>query len=267
MNSQARFDYLRLFISHDHDIAQQAYGYLRKLLDEVKTWPNVNGNYSFRPQYNNATQQREYFVDVWGSLAQGIIELAPDYVAAFGLRRVDVRMPLPEATEKGIAGVARVLAGRGKGRRNVNVFNSAPRSKEGGRNAGGMGIAIGSHKSDWRGSIYKRGSEPAAMEGQYQGKKLRDYCGNLLRFADDPASLRQQFMDLVDELAHDTEMKLMDHLGVEPHDLERVLCGQASPLVLADDGDRYEQCEMLFRGLPPSQQRRLFDGWEAGRAA
>ncbi|HET6261791.1 MAG TPA: hypothetical protein VFG99_06080 [Chloroflexia bacterium] len=255
MNSQARFDYLRVSVGHDYDLAQQAYNYMRKLLEEIKAVQGVEGGFGYRPMYNSQTATREYFIDIWGNLAQAAVEIHSEYLAAFGLRRADVRMPLEGVTERGLKGLSRVLAGRPRGRRNVNVFNSATRSKEGGRHAGGTGVAIGSHKSEWRGSIYKRGSEPAAMEGQYQGAKLRDFCGRFLKYGDDPRTLRQQWIDLLDELAHDTEMRMMDMLGIESYELAAILRGEQSPLLVADDGDRFEQLSLLFDSLPPSQQR------------
>ena len=57
-------------------------------------------------------------------------------------------------------------------KRNVNAFNSRDRKKTGERDRGGLGIAVGSMKSQRRVTAYKSSASPhPVVECQYRGKK------------------------------------------------------------------------------------------------
>jgi hypothetical protein len=95
----------------------------------------------------------------WGAWAQYIV-------------RMDARNEATIARD-GIDRMYQHMRKNKVGSRNLQLFDSRARSKRNGRDTGGYGIAMGSHKSDLRMTMYVRGSENGAVEFQMQGPKLR----------------------------------------------------------------------------------------------
>lgn len=119
--------------------------------------------------------------EVWGPAAQNVWDalrtLPVGTREGVKLLRVDVRQELPEATS--ITDVANALAGA-KGK-NVQTFNTRPRTKKGDRDSGGQGVAVGSHKSDRRLTAYQRGKERPAMEVQLRKRAVEAAWDRFLR--------------------------------------------------------------------------------------
>jgi len=122
--------------------------------------------------YGDAVSGNEtWSVDIWGEWA-GIVELLP--VAFFlNLRRFDLRATIWDCDDDTIINIGQHLQ-RHVTSHNINVFSTKPASKRLGRDRGGKGFAIGSHKSDLRVTVYKRSGEPAAQEFQCSGAMLKN---------------------------------------------------------------------------------------------
>lgn len=129
-------------------------------------------SHKMSPWYGNAALGTEtWSVDIWGEWA-GLVEALP--VAFFPyLRRFDVRAVIWDCDEATIVAVGQHLQ-RTVTSHNVNVYSTKPATKRMGRDRGGKGFAIGSHKSDLRVSVYKRTGEPCAQEFQCSGTMLKN---------------------------------------------------------------------------------------------
>lgn len=109
-------------------------------------------------------------VDIWGEWS-GIVDLLPDSFFPF-LRRFDARAIVWDATEDTVIQIGQHLQSHVSSH-NVTVYSTKPSTKRLGRDRGGKGFAIGSHKSDLRVTVYKRSGEPAAQEFQCSGQMLK----------------------------------------------------------------------------------------------
>jgi len=119
--------------------------------------------------FNADSQMETWSIDIWGEWA-GIVRQLPAEWAAF-LKRYDIRSIIWDATEDTILDVGQHMQ-RNVTSHNINVFSTKKASKRLGRDRGGVGFAIGSHKSDLRVTTYKRTGEPVAQEFQCSGAML-----------------------------------------------------------------------------------------------
>lgn len=165
-----RFDYakFKFCTSGDH---------FRTLYDEIRAayaLLHPKGDFSkfhkvnvFR---NPSHDTYDYFIDIWGEAAGLVIFLQREpYFNC--CKRLDVRATEWEMTEDEIMLGGQALQ-RTCSQYNINVYSTKEGTKRMGRDRGGKGFAIGSHKSDLRVTYYKRKSEKAAVEYQYSGQKL-----------------------------------------------------------------------------------------------
>lgn len=165
-----RFDYVKASMSLHTENAQQ----LAKIWydtfegeDRNESSPRSAHVNSVR---NNSDGSRLYIFEAWGP-ASVMASLLDFRIWGEALDRVDVRCDM-DVTHNGIDRMYQHLRRNKAGNRNVTLYTSKTRSKRSGRDTGGYGIAIGSHKSDMRVTMYKRGNERGAYEIQYAGKKL-----------------------------------------------------------------------------------------------
>ena len=114
---------------------------------------------------------RKYILEVWGEATSLVFGLAWETWHAY-LRRFDVRVEEPELTTDMILELGTLLQATCS-KFNVNTYRTRPAAKRQGRDRGGVGYAIGSHKSNLRVTCYKRGSEPACTEAQVTGVTLQ----------------------------------------------------------------------------------------------
>lgn len=120
--------------------------------------------------YNAAADMETWSIDIWGEWA-GIVEVLPPQWFK-RLRRFDARAIVWDATEAMVSQIGQTLC-NSLSTYNVNLYNTRPSTKRLGRDRGGVGFAIGSHKSDLRITCYKRTGEPVALEFQMSGNYLR----------------------------------------------------------------------------------------------
>lgn len=167
-----RFDYVRLRYSTDHDLAQHK---ARELDDLIALWretnPNCKGGHEHRVFPGGSAYDRQYCIEIWGDLAEVVTWLDFEEYAD-RLMRLDVRTELPTLKESGVHALTGHFRAKKKGQHNVISYTSKARAKSRGRNAGGVGMALGSHKSTWRASAYKRAREAGAIEFQNSGDFL-----------------------------------------------------------------------------------------------
>lgn len=138
------------------------------------------GGYKLHTDYNPNLTHTTKYLEVWGKLANSFYETM--FASIFGqdIMRLDYRIELPDEVDLG------ALADKAEkvGRRQYQFFNQRVREKSGDRSAGGIGLAKGSHKSERRVSIYKRGSELPAAEVQLRGKSAGAFHTELRRVYD-----------------------------------------------------------------------------------
>lgn len=253
-----RFDYARLRYATDHDLAQQR---RQELVELIELWcqskPDMaGGGHEFRVFPGSVKGSSQYCLEIWGQRAEVITWL--DYTEhADRLMRLDVRRTLEGITPKGIDTLGQRLQAK-KGIHNVNRYSTKSRTKQRGRNAGGVGVALGSHKSQWRASAYKRGNEPGALEFQYSGPALATCTNNI------------HARRIVPEVDADPWGKLRAHMMVNGiQRLERASGSDYDQLVeclfglepVARDEVVEQLCfdiQVAFRQLPPAAKREVY---------
>jgi hypothetical protein len=119
--------------------------------------------------YNPSQDMETWAIDIWGEWASIVRQLPAEW--SVWLKRLDVRSTIWDATEETILDVGQHMQ-RNVTSHNINVFATKKASKRMGRDRGGVGFAIGSHKSDLRITTYKRSGEPVAQEFQCSGAML-----------------------------------------------------------------------------------------------
>ena len=124
--------------------------------------------------FNVDSQMETWSIDIWGEWA-GIVRRLPAEWTVW-LKRFDVRATIWDATEDTILDLGQHMQ-RNVTSHNINVFSTKKASKRLGRDRGGVGFAIGSHKSDLRITTYKRTGEPVAQEYQCSGAMLGRVVG------------------------------------------------------------------------------------------
>ena len=173
-----RYDYAKFMITCEPDRWQSIYQGLTLLSHERKydtEW--LKSHKVNRLWYNADSGFETWSIDIWGSWA-GIVEVMPRHWLEY-LRRADVRATVWETSSEDVITVGQHLQ-RSVSSYNVNVFSTRPATKRLGRDRGGVGFAIGSHKSDLRVTVYKRTHEPVAQEFQLSGTMLRRLTGEVV---------------------------------------------------------------------------------------
>lgn len=165
-----RIDYLKFVFTMEHDLFSHK-------VNPVLT--SLQHNFTHDPQRQYPAKltalghqtggKRRYVYEAWGEFAHDIAAKAPLWVWKH-CRRIDVRAETNMVTEDQLRGLASYYGAHKGGRVNVDVLNSRPRTKTNQRDVGGIGIRIGSRKSDHHAVFYKRGAELPAFEYRRQGK-------------------------------------------------------------------------------------------------
>lgn len=119
---------------------------------------------------DNRNGTRMYMVETWGAFSEFVLREIPHEWQTF-ISRLDYRLEIDIADER-LTNVYNYISQNQTKARNLQIFDTRPRDKKEGRNAGGKGLAVGSHKSDTRLAIYKRTGERGAIEWQFKGKAL-----------------------------------------------------------------------------------------------
>lgn len=165
-----RVDYIKCTRSIHTETAVK----LRKLWDETFDQEHIYDGKAHQAKVQSVRSEGEgkylYTFEAWGPTCANCVELDLQEWAPF-IERVDIRYTCP-VTARGLDTLYQVFTKSNSAHRNIQRFDTRPRTKERGRNAGGIGLALGSHKSDFRIVIYKRPSEPGALEFNLAGPQL-----------------------------------------------------------------------------------------------
>lgn len=166
-----RIDYVKVVRELDHDA-------LQFFLNRYKDWQATDHNKGLKAPDLKVSVLRgasrdgkgKYAIETWGEGSSLFWYLVmKDCPSA--LVRLDVRTGMPDVEMDVVLNLKAVLAVAGS-QYNTFTYGSKSRSKAGGGNQGGQGMAIGSHKSDLRISFYKKPQQAAAYEVQCSGAML-----------------------------------------------------------------------------------------------
>jgi hypothetical protein len=213
---------------------------------------------------NNPDGTRLFVFEAWGPACINAHLL--DF-ATWGphLDRLDVRVDT-EVTRNGVDRLYDYIKSNKHGNRNVTLYDSKPRSKRSGRDSGGFGIALGSHKSDLRITWYVRGTAQGAMEFQCAGVKLQN---TVKVYVDMLSNLKvidneQAWMYCQAGLYAMGVMDISQTIGLDTYNLAMLLRDEAP--VESEIEQKLAALDAMLDGLPPdalqahltSVQMRLF---------
>ncbi len=166
-----RPDYAKFMVVCEPDRWNHLYQSFCAISHEVKfTAEFLKSHKVNRLWYNADSGMETWVIEIWGEWA-GIVEKM-DVHWVGRLKRFDVRAIVWDANQDTVLDLGQHLQ-RNINRHNINVYNTKAASKRLGRDRGGVGFAIGSHKSDLRITTYKRTGEPVAQEFQCTGAMLK----------------------------------------------------------------------------------------------
>lgn len=165
-----RHDYAKFMFECQPEVWNHLYRVLNETSHEMKfqgEW--LKSHKTNRLHFNAEKGMETWVLEIWGEWA-GIVEKLPaEWILS--LKRFDARAIVWDADKDTILDLGQHLQ-RNVNSHNINVYNTKPATKRLGRDRGGVGFAIGSHKSDLRITCYKRTGEPVAQEFQCTGAML-----------------------------------------------------------------------------------------------
>lgn len=210
-----RFDYARFKIEVSPENWQTIYDGFREARATFKASGEFDKCHKVNRLWYNAQSGKEtWSLDVWGEWA-GIVWSLNEWWFGW-LTRLDVRSTLWDCDKEAVMALGEHL-NRAGGPYNVHTYNSKPATKRMGRDRGGVGFALGSHKSDLRISCYKRSSEPTAMEFQMTGRYLErsKTTAHENWFATDKtAGLWYRLKECVVEAGEHRFERVLEHAGI-----------------------------------------------------
>jgi len=165
-----RADYAKFMFECTPEVWNHIYRTVNELSHEMKfngEW--LKSHKTNRLWYNAEKGMETWVLEIWGEWTGIVEKMPPENVLL--LKRFDVRAIVWDADKDTILDLGQHLQ-RNVTSHNINVYNTKPASKRLGRDRGGVGFAIGSHKSDLRVTCYKRTGEPVAQEFQCSGAML-----------------------------------------------------------------------------------------------
>lgn len=165
-----RVDYGKFLVRCEWDRLQQFKADWDYVMHEVGLRANWSGGQKLRALGADSEGERMYAFEVWGHLAEAVHLLSWEQWSPY-CERIDLRTEV-DMCDDGRQQFYEHVKRNGARGRNVVEYSSKKRSKEGGRHAGGKGVAVGSHASDYRLSVYQRGDEPGALEFQLRGARI-----------------------------------------------------------------------------------------------
>jgi len=165
-----RPDYAKFLVEAEPEVWNHMYRVLNETSHEMKfngEW--LKSHKTNRLWYNGEKGMETWSLEIWGEWSGIVQRLPADWV--LHLKRFDVRAVVWDASKDTILDLGQHLQ-RTVTSHNVHVYSTKPATKRLGRDRGGIGFAIGSHKSDLRVTCYKRTGEPVAQEFQCTGDML-----------------------------------------------------------------------------------------------
>jgi hypothetical protein len=167
---QFRPDYAKFLFECQPEVWNHMYRVFCETSHEMKfAGEFLKSHKTNRLWYNAEKGMETWSLEIWGEWTGIVTRLSADWLLS--LKRFDVRAIVWDATKDTILDLGQHLQ-RNVTSHNVNVFSTKPATKRLGRDRGGVGFAIGSHKSDLRVTCYKRTGETVAQEFQCTGAML-----------------------------------------------------------------------------------------------
>lgn len=214
-NRKRTVDYIKFVWRGGHDVFQS---YTLPHMDRLSEAAERRGINSLQVKYtvlggNKMHNDERRITEAWGSFAHYLFYNVPtNWLNA--VYRLDIRETLPTVTSDQVSAIQTAIALGAKPKVNVVAFNTKPRHKTNSRDIGGVGITIGSRKSDHHGVVYARGTEEAALEYRVQNKKINRLMKELYTMWQDDQvyDLREH---VISELLVSRENFLQKAIGVE----------------------------------------------------
>lgn len=206
--------------------------------------------YGYDMYYDAALKRKIPYFNCWGPAAHYFFQRLP--VNQFGyIMRLDYREPI-EAPTLDFDNMFALVRARNKGKMSTKHIDSPFRSKSGGRDTGGNGIAVGSEQGQRRISIYQRAAEGAAFEFQVGGRACRKLVNDALRGDAPEKRLWQEVVfDALQKAAHN---QLFKCCAFTMHDIENGLPKQKGINDYTDPVAVYDQARLFFDLLAPAQK-------------
>lgn len=195
--------------------------------------------------------------DVWGEASAKIDAL--DFEMWYPhLDRLDLKTTMP-MTVDGQKNYLDYLEEKIGDKRNFGWLNSKARQKRGKRDAGGHGLYLGAHNSDFRCQWTMRGQEDGYQEFQLQETRL----DTAKRFQQLVAGKHPDYMDrvgwvpMVRQILVDAQLELSDLDGLHDGDRAAILAGREDIHGIMENKLRY--IENYLDRLPTSALFGLYD--------
>ena len=167
---QFRPDYAKFLIECEPEVWNHMYRVFCETSHQMKfAGEFLKSHKTNRLWFNGEKGMETWSLEIWGEWAGIVTRLPSDWILS--LKRFDVRSIVWDAEKDTIIALGQQLQ-RTITSHNINVYSTKPATKRLGRDRGGVGFAIGSHKSDLRITCYKRTGEPVAQEFQCTGAML-----------------------------------------------------------------------------------------------
>lgn len=255
MEAPVRADYAKFKCELDVDNFGAFDREFRECMETGKALHNWTGNYKSGIARMVDKQRRVFYWEVWGELSQSITYLPWDGWEGL-LERVDVRQEV-NWSDGGKDALYQHLKRSGTGGRMLQEFNKPKRQKVGGRDGGGSGFAVGSHKSDFRWSVYRRGGEAGAIEFQLGGGRIARAQTQIRQLMDDaPASLvGGPWVSLMRTLHHSAWYETRVITGLGKGDIRGIVAGDVLPPM--DYNQHKEHILAQLRELPSDMRNMV----------
>lgn len=165
------FDYIKFLMICDQDEFARRYALFYDACERAAEGRPVTAKMvALGQNIGYADNKRRYVLEAWGYTAEALWRLPWQWCK--WLVRLDIKQVAEDWSDLDVDNLFQRW-NMYDTVRNKQSFNSRHRSKREGRSGGGRGIALGSHKSDLRVSVYRRRGQPYHMEVQLMGKRLR----------------------------------------------------------------------------------------------
>lgn len=252
-----RVDYARFIFHVPAEVWSSYTSLLHNSSHELKFHGEWLKSHKVNRLYYDATSGREtWAVDIWGEWA-GIVHSLP-ITWLHSLARLDVRAIVWDTTGETIVNIGQHLQ-KHVTSYNIHVYSSREATKRLGRDRGGKGFAIGSHKSDLRITTYKRKNEPCAQEFQMSGAYLKRLVASTVATCGGSKGTIDPWSFLTDLISlHGTQRldRVLKSASCEPF---WTIIGSFSPPILPQ---AQHQFIPLIDELPDGTQRVYFEDEE-----
>lgn len=173
--TSSRIDYVRVLFRGPVEGTERWQNSIRDMLAEKYrvTAAEMRKHCKFGTMFDGKTKKVAPYFEVWGEAADQIAYEMPMRWKD-DITRLDFRTVIPDPPKDPAMLADDFMNLNGNNRRSIGFKKSPPRTKVEGRDAGGTSITIGSHESDRRLAIYKRGKERWALECQYSRQGVRE---------------------------------------------------------------------------------------------